>query len=318
MQKLFLLLTLPIIAFASPSWMFKVEHEKTAIIGYGVGVSLAKAKQSALNDITNYISVKVQSNVKMSSSDVNGKASSNSSSNLQTSSKAQLSGVEYIKIAQEGNLWYVAAKYDNAPLEVKLERLIGQATADEVQNAYLKNTPLIQALNDEMKYTLDYDLIRKDNLWQIKYDNYIVPVGQKDFYRLFSIQNSDEVYLAANQEVYKQNDEMYFNIQHKNPGFISVLYVEHNGKVGVLLENKISRGNFRYPASNSKDIFKVSNPYKKTIYELYIAIYSTESLDLQQFENVGETHLDESNYNFHKLINYLGKHSFSTYAIKIK
>lgn len=318
MLRLFFLSILPLLAFASPPWMFKVEHEKTAVVGYGVGVTLAKAKQSALNDITNYLSVEVASDVKMSTSDINGKAQNSSSSKLSTTSQAQLSGVEYIKIAQEGNLWYVAALYDNAPLEVKFERLIGKVTANEEQNPYLAQTPLVLALNEEMKFNLDYSLIRQDNLWQLKYDDFIIPVNQKNFYRLFSIQNSQEVYLAANKEVYKQNDEMYFNIQHKEPGFISILYVEHNGKVGVLLENKISRGNFRYPAKESEEIFSVANPYKKTIYELYIAIYSKESVDLQQFENVGESYLDESNYNFHKLIEYLGKYSYSTYAIKIK
>jgi len=319
MKKLLLaVLFIPLLSIASPEWIFKIKHEKTAIIGYGVGASLREAKESAMYDITNFISVNIKSDIALSSSDINGIASNSSSSNLSSSSQAQLSGIEFIKITQEGNLWYVAAAYDNAPFEVKFERLIGAVTKNEIQNSYLKNTALIQVLNSEMKYTLNYRLIRQNNLWQIKYDDYIAVLNQANFYKLFSTQHSKDIYLSANKEVYKEKDEMYFNIQHKNSGFISILYVEHNGKVGVVLENFPSQHNFKYPDANDDDIFKISNPYKKTIVELYVAIYSKSSLNLQEFENIGDSYLDESSYNFEKLIKILDKNSFSTYTVKIK
>ncbi|MDF1882358.1 LPP20 family lipoprotein [Sulfurimonas sp. SAG-AH-194-C21] len=319
MKKLLLsVLFVPLLALASPEWMFKIEHEKTQIIGYGVGSTLREAKQSAMYDIINFISVNIKSKMAISSSDVNGKASNSSSANLSTSSQAQLSGVEFIKITQEGNLWYVGAVYDNSPFEVKFERLIGPQTKDEVQNTYLKKTTLICTLNNEMQASLNYSIIRQNNLWQLKYDKYLLALKQEDFYKLFSTQHSKSIHLSANKEVYKEKDEMYFNIQHKTPGFISILYVEHNGKVGVLLENYPSQHNFKYPDIKDEDMFKVSNPYKKTIYELYVAIYSKSSLNLQEFENIGDSYLDESSYNFDKLIKFLDKKSFSTYTIKIK
>ena len=111
---------------------------------------------------------------------------------------------------------------------------------------------------------------------------------------------------------------MNFIIKHKNKGYISILYVEHNGKVGVLLANKRSNKSFVYPKKDSQDIFKITNPYNKTIKELYVAIYSKKPIELYEFENVSENLLDESNYNFNKLIEKLNYLDISTFVIKIR
>ena len=55
-------------------------------------------------------------------------------------------------------------------------------------------------------------------------------------------------------------------------------------------------------SSKSEDVFKIANPYKKTIQELYVAIYSKTPIHLHEFENVSKNLLDESNYNFDQLI----------------
>ena len=99
MKNLFLILLLPVVLFATPSWFFNLEHdEKCEVMGYGMDADLDKAKQSAILDITNSISVSVSSSVKISSSDIGGKARQDSSVDLNTKSKAVLSGVEFIKV----------------------------------------------------------------------------------------------------------------------------------------------------------------------------------------------------------------------------
>ena len=109
-----------------------------------------------------------------------------------------------------------------------------------------------------------------------------------------------------------------FKIKHKKSGYISILYVEYNGKVGTLLANYKSNKSFMYPDLKSEDLFKIANPYGKAIRELYIAIYSERPVKLNQFENISSDFLDESNYNFDKLISKLDNLEFSTFEIKIK
>jgi hypothetical protein len=318
MNKIFFLFLVPILSFASPAWMFNLKHDKNYIIGYGMDTSLEKAKQNAMMDITHSISVSVESNVDISTKDNNGKASNNSSVDLHTRSKAILSGVEFIKIEQNKDLWWVAAKYDNSPVEIKFRKSLPETFKDENQNRYLKNTPLGKSIDAELKHKLNYNVVRKDNLWQLKYRDVLVPINQMNFYKLFSNQKTKAISMKANQKIYVTHDEMFFELEHKEKGFISILYVEHNGKVGVLLSNKESDKSFKYPDAKNEDVFKIANPYGKTIRELYVAIYSKEPIDLNQFENVGHSLLDDSNFAFEKLISLLQEYDYSTYAIKIR
>jgi LPP20 lipoprotein len=304
--------------FASPAWMFNLEHDKNDIIGYGMDTSLSKAKQNAMMDITHSISVSVESNVDISTRDNNGKASSNSSVDSHTRSKAILSGVEFIKIEQNKGLWWVAAKYDNSPLEIKFRKALPKTLKDESQNRYLKNTPLGKSIDAELNYKLNYKVVRKDNLWQLKYKDILVPINQRNFYKLFSNQKTKTISMKANQKIYVKNDKMFFEIQHEKNGYISILYVEHNGKVGILLANKKSRKSFKYPDAKNEDVFTIANPYGKTIRELYVTIHSQEPISLHQFEDVSHNLLDDSNYAFEKLVSLLHRYNYSTYAIKIR
>jgi len=317
MHKIFIVLLLPLLAFATPSWFFNIKGVNNDIIGYGVNSSLSQAKQDALADVTNAISVNVESNINTSTEDNNGQARSNSSVDSHTSSRAVLSGVEFIKVKQEAGLWYVAAKYDNSPIELKIKKKLKHVSENEKQNKYLKNTPLFLSLNNEVKFKLNYQLIRKDNLWQLRYKHLLFNLDQHSFYKLFSNQNSKTISIKPNKSVYNVNDKMYFALKHSKPGYISILYVEHNGKVGVLLANYFSKKPFIYPGEGDELAFKITNPYGEPISELYIALYSHKRINLAEFEGVGESHLDESNYNFDKLCKLFERYPYSTSKIKI-
>jgi len=319
MIKIIFIFLLPVVLLASPSWLYKIEYDKKHdIIGYGISENLREAKKNAIADITNTLHVSVDSSLDMINNDENGKLSQSTATHLSTSSKAVLSGVKYIKVEKLDKLWYVAAKYDNSSLDIKLKKLLPDNLKDEVQNAYLKNTPLIRKLNKEFNVKLNYQIIRKDNLWQLQYKDILLPINMKNFYQLFSNQETNELSIKPNKDIYKENDNMFFYIKHKNSGYVSLLYVEHNGKVGILLANKKSKKTFTFPDIKKEDSFKIVNPYGKTIKELYVVLYSKTPINLHKFENIGENLLDESNYNFDKLLLKFSKYDFSTYEIKIR
>ncbi len=318
MRKLFYLLMVPVLSYATPAWFFNIKHSDNDIIGYGVNYSIDKAKQSAMMDISHSISVSIESNVDISTQDDDGKAESNTFIDSHTTSKAKLSGVEFIKVQHEDDLWYVAAKYDNSPIELKFKKRLSDISSNEQQNDYIKNTPLVLSLNDEIQYRLNYELLRKDNLWQIEYENIIFPLNQKNFYRLFSNQTSQNISIMPNKKVYSTGDNFFVTISQSHPAYVSLLYVEHNGKVGVILANYDSLKSFTYPNKQTESALKMSNPYNKTVKELYIAIYSKNRINLAEFEGVSANRLDESNYNFDKLIALLHGKDFASYTIKIR
>jgi len=319
MNKLLFILLIPIISFASPAWLYNIDYDKKHdIVGYGISENLREAKKNAIADITNTLHVSVDSSLEMLNKDDNGNLSQSTATHLKTNSKAVLSGVKYIKVENLDGLWYVAAKYDNSSIDVKLKKLLPVTLKNEVQNEYLRNTPLVINLNREFGVSLNYQIIRKDNLWQLKYKDILLPINMKNFYQLFSNQSTVELSIKPNQNIYKENDNMFFYVKHKSKGYISILYVEHNGKVGVLLANKKSKKSFTFPDIKKEDSYKIVNPYDKTIKELYVVLYSKTPINLHKFENISDNLLDESNYNFDKLLLKFSEYKFSTYEIKIR
>ncbi len=319
MIKLLLVsLIFPVILFSSPEWLYKIEHDKNIIIGYGIGKSIQAAKKNAVSDIANTLYISVDSSVDITNSDNNGKINNIAKTHLKTNSKATLSGVKFIKTEFEDNYWYIAAKYDNSSIDVKLKKLLSIGYEDEVQNSYLQHTPLIKKLNKEIGKKLNYKVIRKNNLWQLKYNDILLPINENNFYKLFSTQSTKSISIKPNKNVYKENDEMFFKISHKDEGYISILYVEHNGKIGILLDNYKSKKSFTFPDIKNEETFKIANPYNKSIKELYIVLHSKTPINLHKFENISDDLLDESSYNFDKLILKLHDFNFATYEIKIK
>ena len=104
----------------------------------------------------------------------------------------------------------------------------------------------------------------------------------------------------------------------KTKGYISILYSESDGKVGVLLSNKSINKQLVYPKQNTEEELIAYNPSKNTIVELYTCIYSKDKLDLREFENISEDLLDESNYNFDKLLAIIKNNKFSALKLKIR
>lgn len=321
MKKLSLLILLTIMALADqPKWLYNIQAaDQNEIIGYGADKDLSAAKQGAIDDITKSISVQINSSTDISQTQIDGKYKENISNNLQISAKSVLNGIKVLKAEQKDGIWYVASSYDNSPLHVKMKKLLPKQLTSEIQNSYLEHTPLFVILNGFIKTPLDYKLIRKDNLWQLEYKDVIIPLKQDEFYKLFSTQSSSKALsMQPNKELYVENDDMYFHINSSKEGYLSILYVEHNGKVGILASNLHKNGDFTFPDPKSEELFKVTNPYGETIQELYVVIYSATPLQLSEFENVSDNLLDESNYNFQRLVEKLNGAQFSTALIKIR
>ncbi len=315
----FVFIVFPLFLYATPSWYGKNSTiNKNEIVGYGESQSIKEAKQNALKEIATTITVDIKSSKKLSKFSSDYIYEKKFSESSYQKSNAILSGVRFIKQEEYNNIWYVKAIYDNSPLSMKIKKLLPEKLSNEIQNNYSKNSTLFQNLKDEIKYDLDYKIIRKDKLWQIKYKDIILPIVEKDFEKLFYNKSNKMITLKTNQEIYKEGDELSFKIKIAKKGYVSILYSEVNGKVGVLLSNFKAKLSFDYPAKESEDIFIIENPTKKIVKELYVAIYTKKPIALDEFENIGEDLLDESNYTFNRLINILDRVQFSTSVIKIK
>lgn len=316
---LFFLFTCTCLIAKEPSWLYNIKSSKNEIIGYGTDGDLHIAKQKALSDIAETINVSIKSNIQSSEQVSNDEFSSNVSMNIDSSSKANLLGTKVLKSQKVDKLWYVAVSYDKTPFTIKMKNALSKLTLkNEKQNPFLSNSVLFQRLNKEVGFTLDYQVVRHNSLWHLKYKDILIPLNTNYFTKLFSSKDSKSFSFGTNKKVFYPNDKMFFSINFNQPGYLSILYVESNGKVGVLLKNKKLHKSMVFPDPESDEEFVVANPYKETIIEMYIALYSKTRLDLSLFELVDNSYLDESTYNFTSLVEKLKNIEFSSEVIKIR
>ena len=110
---------------------------------------------------------------------------------------------------------------------------------------------------------------------------------------------------------------MQFKISSKHKGFMSIMYSESSGKVGIILNNHKINKTLTYPQKQKYDL-RAYNPNNKTIIELYICVFSKQKLDLREFEDISENALDESNYKVDKLFKMIKNKDFVSIKVKIR
>lgn len=313
----------PALGFAAaPDWFYAIRPAShTELIGYGVDQNLEQAKKLAVDDIVKSIAVQVRSSFMLETRVHDASISMLAEQRIDTQSFAVLNGVKIVKTEQINGEWYVAISYDNISIERKVAQTVGNARdASEWQNQYLRKTALSKRIASALGTTLGFGIERVNGMWNLSYKGNYFPLTQDDFNDVLESSRSRSCSLSTNKDVYREYDRITFRAESPKKGYQSLLYVEHDGKVGVILKNHaVEIGTkFVYPKDADSDALVIANPYKKTINELYVLLCSAEKVDLRDFESVTDVYLDESNYNFNKLLSLLDKHEFSTVKIKIK
>jgi len=301
MLKRIIILLLPVYIFSMPYWFHNFFVRDYEIAGYGADKDLQNARNIAKAEIAKTIKVQISSstNINESLTD-NEKYKKFVQNKISTSSDATLEGIKIVKEELKEGLWWVCVVYDNRTLLQKIK-----AKYPNFSKKQLKNLKKLQ-------------VIRKDHNWYLQIKNDLFLLKKEDFTNLFSTIKNKNLQFLSNKMIYISGNKINFKVISKNKGYISILYVENNGKVGVILPNAKIKQKLIYPSKKDKEALIAYNPYQKTISEMYVCIYSPTKLDLSEFENIDDDLLDESNYHFDKLLDIIQKNPFATIKIKIK
>ncbi|MEA2050236.1 MAG: LPP20 family lipoprotein [Campylobacterota bacterium] len=294
------ILILPIYLYATPNWFYNIPSKSYEIVGYGVDENLQIARDIAKAEISKTIKINISSNTNLNKSIIDGNYNKTHLSKISTSTNATLQGIKIVKEEFIDDKWFVLAIYDNRTLIQKIN----------IKHPKFKESNLKDIQNLKM--------IRKDNSWYLKIKNDLYLLNNQNFQQIFSNIEHKDLIFQSNKSIYKSQEQMQFKITAPNKGYVSILYSESNGKVGVVLANKNINKELIYPKQNDENQLIAYNPTKNTIVELYIAVYSKDKLDLQEFENISENILDESNYNFDKLLDIIKNNKFSSIKLKIR
>ncbi|MCK5295024.1 MAG: hypothetical protein KAJ49_10245 [Arcobacteraceae bacterium] len=312
-----LILTILFISFGfssqNPIWFYNLPTLENQIIGYGEATKLSDAKAEAKNEIASVISTKVESYLKIDKVTTKDGIDKRVEKSIKVSTNIKLEELHIEESAFINDKWYIAISYDYSPFAVKFKKLLGGYNLkNQQQNNYLTKTNLFKNLNTIIGKRLDYKIHNKNNMWYLSYKNSSLKLGTKDFENLFTFKNSNIIELELNQDTFVTNNDLSFNISSKKEGYVSIFYMGSNGQIGLIKDNLSITKNIMYPTSDK--IIVKSDPNKDKKF-MIVVIYSTNKIDLNDFEKITKQKI--RNTNFIDMLNYFNKYEYLTYVSKV-
>ena len=328
MKKLLLFLLLSTCSYATPSWYHNLySNEVNTYYGFASANSEAKAKQLALSDIVSQISVHVSSSTKLNMKVINGKESSSDEFNTHQNSQATLSDYKLLKSEFDDIKYYVALSYENIPSFNKFVRKIKQLKTKPKKiklNLYLSKTLIAKKLKKALGYGINFELVRKDKKWYIKYKDILQVLDKKDFAKFFVSFTCRELEINTNKKNNILYNEMkfFFKVKSKKSGYVSIVSVYEDGTVATLVRNiAIKKDKLQNIPDKDYESIPEAGLMQRGLetFDLYVLIYSDKRLRFDSFAYADSELISEEKYkNFDELIEFIDDKRYSTLKVVTK
>lgn len=296
----------------------------TIYIGTGSGSTKQEAKQNALRDISSQIFVQIDSTIVHKKQLENGIYSKDVESKSIQKTKANLSGYSLVSLELEDGVYFAKLSYENIP---SIDKFINKLPKDIVSTkeySYLHKTPLGVVLKNQLGFSIDFSIFRKNHHWYIKYQNVTQILDSTDFSKLFSTQQSADIFMSINKKsnFLYEDDEFYFNVKTKKSGFISILSVYEDGTVSILMKNiPVKKETIEKVPDKDFEEIPIAGLIHKGVetYDLYVAVYSEEELYLDSFTQANDSLVTDEKYkNFDLLLDYIATRKYTTLKVITK
>lgn len=314
MFKIILSLTLVFsYAFATPQWFSSQSLSKPLFtnIGYGSGVDLTEAQASAREDIASQISSTISSSLNIKLSENNGKINNKVISQTKTSSSYKLGTTKTIKTEEVNGTNYVALSYLNKP---KLE-------CRDKQNNFMGKSNLVKDANTLLNCKHDYKLRHFDSSWYLQYKSINEKLTKSQFDTFFKTISNDKFSLKSKKNTYRDGEIFTLNVTSKVNGYLSLLVVYEDGKVGLLISNSyMNKGkSVQFPSEESQvEMAAGLTQEGKATKDLYFAFITPKVIDLTLFQEQDYKLVGESEYRFNDVISLSEMHDFTTLLLRTK
>lgn len=305
-----------------PQWYKHRELQsvvKYEIIGYGAGKTIKEAEATAKENIAQALISKVDSNFISETSSHNGSITDINEAKLKITSNLNLYNIKTIKQEQLDNLFYVALKYKNLDLAYRIKTTVGDFECNEKQhNDYLSQTPLFKKLTASIGCKLNFKLDRRNEAWYLKYKEHLFLLSHSEFEELYFTKHNNNFKFLPNKKVLTDGDSFYFTLSSKKSGYITLLNVYENGITTLLQASTPIKDTIQIPSKDSENYFE-AGLVKDGVntYDLYVAIYTKEPLNMSRFEYANEDLAsNELAYKFDELIGVLNEYEYSSIFIR--
>lgn len=306
-----------------PDWYESRSYQNHGSVIYGYGVS--DQRQDAIADakaqIIGTLKTKISSTFISSQSVKDDQAHQKKRRVLNASSSGNLIGAEVIRDEQtDDGKWYVAVKYLNLTLAEKAEQALKDTNCTGRSNDYMDKTPLVEMLNAKLSCKHAFELTRFHRAWYISSKNFKAPLSKTNFDALFKSVYDKNLDLIPSSKLLYEDEVFNFIIRSKKAGYVSLLSVYEDGKVGVMLSNAsiTPKHAILFPKADA-DVEMVAGLVEagKPTQDLYVLIYSESKIDMTRFERVTDQLItSEQEFRFSEVIKLLKKGSYTTLLLK--
>lgn len=187
-------------------------------------------------------------------------------------------------------------------------------------NSYLLKTPLVKKLTDSLGCELNFKLDRRNEAWYLKYKEYLFLLSDDEFEELYVTNTNDNFEFKSNKTVLTDGDSFYFTFNSKQDGYITLLNVYENGVVTLLQPSAPIKNSIQIPSKDSANFFE-AGLVKEGVntYDLYVAIYTKEPLNMSRFEYANEDLASsELAYKFDELIELMNGYEYSSLLLRTR
>ena len=211
----------------------------------------------------------------------------------------------------------IGRKYFSAVAQQEVPHL--SCTTD--QNPFMRKSRLIKNANELTPCPYDYDLQYLNNRWHLHYKSILFPLSTKDLDTFFINVSNPRVSLKSSQSSYTEGDGFSLRLKSHAKGYLSLITVYEDGRVGILFDNRAVRKaeSFVFPSLESKQEFVAAlvTPGKATK-DLYIAVLSRERLPLSGFEQQEGVIIGEQEFRFNEVLELCRTHDCASMVLKTK
>ena len=251
-----------------------------SLIGYGTGKSLDSATKKAKEEIA-----------------------------LVNEINSSPSSYKTLKSEKIADNYFVAVVHKKIPL----------LHCQKIENNFLENIDLIQKAHTLTPCKYKYSLQRLNKRWNLYSDGWSQELSDSQFDSFFTSVSNDSLSISSEYSTYQKDDTFTLQLKSQNNGYISILAVYENGKVGILLENKKIQKyqTITFPNKDSNlELIAGLNENNEATKDLYFAFFSKSKINLSEFDIVNDQLLGEKEYRFNKVIDLCQKYIFSTILLR--
>ena len=213
---------------------FKVKPYE--ILSCGEGENFKEAKKEALNELAAILNgIHIKSAYKSEKYYDKNFNLNNIEENINIDINSKIyGGYKLIKKIRKGDRYFIALSYDNSPFMKKFQRLIrnDETCKKNKQKDFIKNSPLFKKLNYNINISFKngYSLYCGNTYLRIK--------DISDFYYNYKED------IKLNKNIFKNYEEINISINNKKLNYLNLLIIDGDGKVGIILKNKLSKKTF--------------------------------------------------------------------------